>query len=137
MVHERASSQQRGCQMATARASKQRGILCQKEERGLQVPVGNQDTTDAASCGHGKHGLWGKEPLPPLPPTQAGSRSALGKSRGHEGQETTDQPAKQRGFAVERERGGASNGNAQDCLEMEKTKKACFAKVRKRDAPHL
>ena len=34
-------------------------------------------------------------------------------------------------------RGGASNGNAQDCLEMEKTKKACFAEVRKRDAPHL
>lgn len=34
-------------------------------------------------------------------------------------------------------RGGASNGNAQDCLEMEETKKACFAKVRKRDAPHL
>ena len=63
----------------------------------------------------------GKRDPPSMPPTQAGNRSccALGKSRGYEGQETTDQPAQQRGFAVESERGGASNGSSGSTAESE------------------
>ena len=101
--------------MAKARASKQRGILPQKEEPGLQVTMGKQNTIDAASCGHRKQDLWGKEPHPnPYHPLKQAAgvvvpwgRAGVMKVRRQESSLQSKEC-----FAGEGERGGTSNGSS-------------------------